>query len=111
MNPCTFFKCLADEARLKLLLLICDASEACVCDLVEALDIDQPKTSRNLAKLRESKIILGERRGKWMFYKLHPELPEWAKLVIQETTQKNHEYLGSSLKKLTCCQQDKSYSC
>lgn len=103
MNPCIFFKCLADDVRLKLLLLVSEAGEVCVCDLVSALNIDQPKTSRNLAKLRECKIIIGERRGKWIFYKLHPDLPSWARNVIQETANKNHKYLGSALTKLTCC--------
>lgn len=71
MNPSIFFKCLADDTRLKSLLLIAKADEACVCDLMEALDLDQPKTSRHLALLRKCGILIDERRGKWVFYKLH----------------------------------------
>ncbi|GAB5380053.1 MAG: hypothetical protein Alis3KO_15970 [Aliiglaciecola sp.] len=82
-----------------------------MCDLVSALDIDQPKTSRNLAKLRESQILQGERKGKWMFYRLHPELPDWAKNVIRETADKNHRYLGESLSHLVCCRQNRAHNC
>ena len=111
MNPCTFFKCLADETRLKSLLLIAKTKEACVCDLMEALALDQAKTSRHLAQLRKCGILLDERRGKWVFYKLHPELPQWALDVIINSAEHNNGYFSSSLKKLiasqsssiTCC--------
>jgi ArsR family transcriptional regulator, arsenate/arsenite/antimonite-responsive transcriptional repressor len=63
MDPCTFFKCLADDTRLKSVLLIAKINEACVCDLMEALELDQPKTSRHLAQLRKCGILADERRG------------------------------------------------
>lgn len=111
MDPCVFFKCLSDDVRLKLLLLISEAGEACVCDLMEAVKVDQPKTSRNLAKLRQCEILQDQRRGKWMYYRLHPALPDWAKTVIQETAQKNHSYLGDALKKLQLSQEKTANCC
>ncbi|MFK7864501.1 MAG: metalloregulator ArsR/SmtB family transcription factor [Pseudohongiellaceae bacterium] len=101
MNPCNFFKCLADETRLKSLLLISQANEACVCDLMAALAIDQPKLSRHLAQLRKCGILIDERRGKWVFYKLHPSLPSWAQEVINHAAEENKDYFRSSLNKLT----------
>jgi len=98
MNPCTFFKCLADDTRLKSILLIAKTKEACVCDLMTALELDQPKTSRHLAQLRKCGILIDERRGKWVFYKLHPDLPQWASKVIFETLAQNESYLSSALK-------------
>jgi ArsR family transcriptional regulator len=104
MNPCTFFKCLADDTRLKSLLLIAKTGEACVCDLMEALALDQPKTSRHLAQLRKCGILIDERRGKWVFYKLHPTLPEWANDVIVNAAEHNDIYFGDALKKLESSQ-------
>jgi ArsR family transcriptional regulator len=111
MNPSSFFKCLADDTRLKSLLLIAKSGEACVCDLMEALELDQPKTSRHLALLRKCGILVDERRGKWVFYKLHPELPSWAHDVIVNTAEHNNSYFNLALEKLiasqssslTCC--------
>lgn len=100
MNPCTFFKCLADETRLKSILLIATMQEACVCDLMEALQLDQAKTSRHLAQLRKCGILIDERRGKWVFYKLHPSLPAWAKEVIDQSAKHNKNYFQSALNKL-----------
>lgn len=110
MNPCTFFKCLADETRLKSLLLIAQTDEACVCDLVEALGLDQPKTSRHLAQLRKFEILIDERRGKWVFYKLHPDLPKWAKGVIAEAAANNNAYFGDALNKLITSQKS-TFNC
>jgi ArsR family transcriptional regulator len=41
-----------------------------------------------------------ERRGKWVYYRLHPELPEWAKNVITETAKHNKDYYQAALVKL-----------
>ncbi|GAA0859486.1 metalloregulator ArsR/SmtB family transcription factor [Aliiglaciecola litoralis] len=110
MDPCTFFKCLADDTRLKSLLLIAKTDEACVCDLMQALELDQPKTSRHLAQLRKCDILIDERRGKWVFYKLNPALPQWAKDVIVKAAENNSEYFRPALQKLiksrsslSCC--------
>ena len=104
MNPCDFFKCLADETRLKSLLLIYEAEQACVCELMEALKLDQPKISRHLAQLRAAEIVVCERRGKWMYYSLNVEMPDWALRTIAETAKKNAYYFESSLVKLVAAQ-------
>lgn len=108
MNPLSFFKCLADDTRLKCILLISQIGEACVCDLITALDLEQPKISRHLAALRKCEILLDERRGKWVYYQLHPKLPAWAKKVIQESAQHNPEYFESATKKLNASLQAKT---
>jgi ArsR family transcriptional regulator len=104
MDPCHFFKCLADDNRLKLLLLIAETKEACVCDLMTALEVDQPKVSRHLAHLRKCGILQDERRGKWVFYQLHPELPSWAKASIFSTAEHNADYFQPALQKLIAAQ-------
>jgi ArsR family transcriptional regulator len=92
------------------LLLIAKTEEACVCDLMEALQLDQPKTSRHLAQLRKCGILLDERRGKWVFYKLHPELPQWAQDVIINAAEHNDDYFSAALHQLIASQSS-SISC
>ena len=100
MTPLQLFKCLADDTRLKSVLIVSTLEEACVCDLMGALELDQPKVSRHLAELRKCNIVLGERRGKWVYYQLHPELPEWAKDMIAQVAQNNLDYFSTALDKL-----------
>ena len=110
MSPLKFYKCLADDTRLKSLLLLVSVREACVCDLMAALELDQPKISRHLAELRKCGIVMDERRGRWVYYRIHPDMPDWVMQVLRETNQANADYIALSLKRLnasvqsaTCC--------
>ena len=108
INPLSFYKCLSDDTRLKSLLLITVKKELCVCDLISALHLSQPKVSRHLAELRKCKILVDERRGKWVFYSLNPELPEWALNALSETASQAVDYIADNLNALTstkieCC--------
>ena len=99
-NPLSFYKCLSEDTRLKSLLLITLKGELCVCDLTDAFQLSQPKVSRHLAELRKYGILVDERRGKWVYYKLNSELPVWALQVLENTVQNNIDYIDSCLKKL-----------
>ncbi|UTW01061.1 metalloregulator ArsR/SmtB family transcription factor [Marinomonas rhizomae] len=85
MTPDTFYKALADDTRLRCLLLITQYQELCVCELTEALNETQPKISRHLAQLRKNGLLSDRRQGQWVFYQLHPELANWSKSVLQTT--------------------------
>lgn len=95
-----FFKCLADETRLRCLLLIEQEQELCVCELMAALDESQPKISRHLAQLRKCGILMDRRQGQWVFYQLSPELPQWARQVLADTANANVHFLQSNLDNL-----------
>lgn len=96
MNPVQLFKCLADETRLKCLLLIEAEGELCVCELTSALDISQPKVSRHLAQLRDCGILSGRRDGQWVYYALHPALPAWTQQLIADTAAANADFTAGN---------------
>lgn len=109
MDPLLFFKCLSEESRLKTLFIIHRLKEVCVCDLTLALDTDQPRISRNLAMLRNSGVLEGERRGKWVYYSFHAELPAWAMEVIKQSAAENADFYAEAIARLNkdnlakCC--------
>lgn len=82
--PLQLFKNLADETRLGIVLLLKARGELCVCDLCTALAQSQPKISRHLAMLRESGLLLDRKQGKWVHYRLSPQMPAWAAQVIEQ---------------------------
>jgi len=45
MQQVDFFKALADDTRLNIVLLLVSKGELCVCDLTEFLNLSQPKIS------------------------------------------------------------------
>lgn len=114
MNPVNFYKCLADDTRLRCLLLIQHEHELCVCELTAAIDESQPKISRHLAQLRKYEILTDRRQGQWIFYQINPELANWAKEIILTTLNANPAWIEPNIANLnamgerpirmqTCC--------
>ena len=82
------FKSLADESRLRLLLLLQGRTELCVCDLVQALAMPQSTVSRHLAYLKKNGWLHDRRGGIWMYYSLNKKLAplQQAQLVLLIST-------------------------
>lgn len=101
LTPVELFKALSDDTRLLSLLLIAQEGELCVCELMNALDEPQPKISRHLAQLRKRGILQDRRQGQWVYYKLHPNLPQWVHGVLSLTLENNAAYLNESQQRLS----------
>lgn len=82
MDQADFFKCLSDPTRLDILKIILERQNVCVCEITELLQLSQPKISRHLALLRNLSILLDERKGQWVYYRLNPDLPEWVNSIL-----------------------------
>ena len=82
MDQADFFKCLSDPTRLDILKIILERQNVCVCEITEILQLSQPKISRHLALLRNLFILLDERKGQWVYYRLNPDLPVWARSIL-----------------------------
>lgn len=68
------FRAFSDKTRLRILNLL-TAGELCVCDLVEVLDVPQPKASRHLAYLRRVGLVSSRKQGYWSYYRLADKRP------------------------------------
>ena len=67
------FAALADPVRLRLLSLVAAAEETCSCDLMGPLGKSQPTVSHHTKALAEAGLIVGEKRGRWMWWRVVPE--------------------------------------
>jgi ArsR family transcriptional regulator, arsenate/arsenite/antimonite-responsive transcriptional repressor len=67
------FAALADPVRLRLLSLVAAADEVCSCDLQAPLGKSQPTVSHHTKALADAGLIIGERRGKWVWWRVVPE--------------------------------------
>lgn len=67
-------KSLADPFRLRMLSAIATdpRGESCVCDLAELADVSQPTVSHHLKVLKDTGMLLSERRGTWVWYRIAP---------------------------------------
>lgn len=66
------FGALADATRLQVLSIIANspAGEVCACDFVGPLGKSQPTISHHLKVLSEAGLVEGERRGRWIWYRI-----------------------------------------
>lgn len=60
-----------------------EESELCVCEIVAALELSQPKVSRHLAALRDGALIESRRDAQWIFYRISDAISGWQKQVIE----------------------------
>ncbi|HEX6419030.1 MAG TPA: metalloregulator ArsR/SmtB family transcription factor [Acidimicrobiales bacterium] len=67
------FAALADPVRLRLLSLVAEAGEICSCDLQAPLGKSQPTISHHTKALAEAGLITGDKRGRWVWWRLVPE--------------------------------------
>jgi ArsR family transcriptional regulator len=66
------FKALSDETRLRILNLLLER-ECCVCEVMQALNISQPRASRNLSALYDAGLLKLRREGLWALYSIDRE--------------------------------------
>jgi ArsR family transcriptional regulator len=76
------FAALADPVRLRLLSLVAEAGEVCSCDLERPLGKSQPTISHHTKALADAGLLAGEKRGRWMWWRVVPERIENLRAVL-----------------------------
>jgi ArsR family transcriptional regulator, arsenate/arsenite/antimonite-responsive transcriptional repressor len=66
------FAALADPVRLRLLSLVASQAEICSCELEGPLARSQPTVSHHTKVLADAGLLIGERRGRWMWWRVDP---------------------------------------
>jgi ArsR family transcriptional regulator, arsenate/arsenite/antimonite-responsive transcriptional repressor len=78
------FAALADPVRLRLLSLIAAASgEVCSCDLLRPLGKSQPTISHHTKALADAGLIVGDKRGRWVYWRIVPERVEALRQALE----------------------------
>lgn len=76
------YAALADPVRLKLLSLIAAAGELCSCDMVEPLAKSQPTVSHHTKILAEAGLIVGDKRGRWVWWSVVADRADFVTRVL-----------------------------
>lgn len=71
-----FLQALADPVRLAIVRELAASPEVCACDFTTIAEVRQPTVSHHLRVLREAGVVVGDRRGSWIFYRLAPNAAE-----------------------------------
>jgi len=61
---------LAGETRLKIMVLLNETPELCVCDLATILEMTPAAVSQHLSRLRSGRLVQSRRDGMTIYYRL-----------------------------------------
>jgi len=67
-------KALADENRIRILYLLSEREDLCVCEIREVIGLSQPTISSHLRILENSDLVTYSKDGKWVNYSISSEL-------------------------------------
>jgi ArsR family transcriptional regulator len=62
---------LGDETRLKIVSLLLERGETCVCELTETVGTTQSNVSFHVRVLKNAGLITHKKLAKWMFYRIN----------------------------------------
>jgi ArsR family transcriptional regulator, arsenate/arsenite/antimonite-responsive transcriptional repressor len=67
------FKALSDPNRLRILKML-ELRPLCVCEMTAVLGLATSTVSKHLSVLRENGLLIDEKEGKWVTYRLQLDL-------------------------------------
>jgi ArsR family transcriptional regulator len=95
------FKAFADETRLRILYLLLNSnSELCVCELTDALEIQQYNVSRHLKILRNAGLIEERKEGRWIYFSLTQCKDDFTETALDSINQIAETQLSKDLAEL-----------
>ena len=101
MKLVQIYRCFCDETRLRILHLL-TRGPLCVCHFQSILRAPQVAVSKHLAYLRANRLVIAQRHGQWMIYRLPDPAPEELDLqlrCLQDCVQ-THPIFRADLKRL-----------
>ena len=77
-------KALADENRIRILYLLNERKDLCVCEIREIIGLSQPTISSHLKLLESNELISFNKNGKWVNYSMNPDLNVKLKQMLND---------------------------
>jgi ArsR family transcriptional regulator len=90
MDLVSFYKCLSDPTRLRIVNLLL-RGPLCVCQIQDVLQEAQVKTSKHLGYMKKRELLVVKRKANWNFYELDSSLHPIAQASLQAIEAKASE--------------------
>lgn len=74
-------KAIADETRIRIMKVLLEKENLCVCEIMQALDITQTRASKNLRILKEAGFVVDRREGSWVHYSVDEGANKYCKAI------------------------------
>lgn len=76
-------KALADENRVRILNLLSEKEDLCVCEIREIIGLSQPTISSHLKTLENNGLVTFRKDGKWVNYSINPYSDTETKQILE----------------------------
>ena len=73
MDLARAYGALSDPIRLRLLAIVSSSDEVCSCTLEGPLERSQPTISHHTRVLSDAGLLIGEKRGRWVYWRANHE--------------------------------------
>ncbi len=93
-------KSLSEKTRIRILAVLHHAREACVTEIVETLQESQYNVSRHLKVLQDAGMVVGNKKGRWIYYQLNENQAHFKKVLLNAVKEISTEILRDDLERL-----------
>lgn len=76
----SYLKAIGERTRLKVLKFLIN-EPLCICDFTFELNMSQPAVSQHMRRLKDENIVIDERRGRWTYWSLNEQHPQYPILL------------------------------
>jgi len=93
-------KSLSEKTRIRILAVLHQAKEACVTEIVETLQESQYNVSRHLKVLQDAGMVVGNKKGRWIYYQLNENQAHFKKILLDAVKEISSDILRDDLDRL-----------
>ena len=102
-------KALADKNRLRIVYLLNEKQDLCVCEITDIIGLSQPTISSHLRLLENAGLVESDKDGLWVNYNINSRAGPFSRRSIEMICKdlKNDKQAISDVKKLKAIDRDK----
>jgi ArsR family transcriptional regulator len=98
-----FFKVLSDPNRLMIVDML-SCGELCACVILLKFRFSQPTLSHHMKSLCECGLVVGRKKGRWMYYSLNEEIAQGIRGFLDEVMTSSADCIchAETIKEASC---------
>ncbi len=98
-------KALSDKNRLRIIMVLMQEQELCLCQITALLKLASATVSRHLSILQNADLVQNRKNGRWVHYSLSNSFPEQLKVWLSDSLTQSKEMLfdREEAKKIALC--------
>jgi len=87
-------KALADASRMRVVAVLADNGELCVCQIIALLHLAPATVSRHMSVLQNGGLVSSRKEGRWVYYRLSESFPPMLKKWLEKALARSSQIAG-----------------